>query len=218
MPNKKRSEKSLAKQEWERARDRYKVEAEDIMFDRDFKAKPRYTIPFDIIVYVESSATTNEHLGKLIPALADQEYNFFGFDVEGTSNPKSTSKDDYFNTLQLHTEIEGRKFNYVFQLNRIGKSSVLPQQLETLLKLQNNVYIGKGVEDEVKRFLRKYGISSSKFFFIELLALIRFCDMFSREYDTEYAIWQAEEFAITSAYSNPTPHTDDANGKIFGID
>ena len=117
---------SQQKQDWERAKDRYKVEAEDKMFDRDFKIKPRYTIPFDIIVYVDSSAKANEHLEKLIPALSNQEYNFFGFDVEGTSDPKSRSKDASFETLQLHTEIGERKFSYVFQLNRFGKRDVLP--------------------------------------------------------------------------------------------
>ena len=86
------------------------------------------------------------------------------------------------------------------------------------MNLENNVYIGKGVQDEVKRFLQKYGISSrlrEKFYFIELLALIRFCDMFSREYASDYDSFTAEEFAVLGDYSDPTVHPDDANREIF---
>ena len=113
------------------------------MFRRDFRDKVRYTIPFDIIIYIDSTAKAEEHMGNLVPALSNQEYIYFGFDVEGTSNPKSSSSDPSFETLQLHTEIDTRKFNFIFQLNRFGKRSILPPQLEFVLKLENNVFIGK---------------------------------------------------------------------------
>ena len=106
MTKPRRSDKSPAQRDWERARDRCKVESEDEMFRRDFRDKVRYTIPFDIIIYIDSTAKAEEHMGNLVPALSNQEYIYFGFDVEGTSNPKSSSSDPSFETLQLHTEIE----------------------------------------------------------------------------------------------------------------
>ena len=160
MSKSKRADKSKERQEWEHARDRAKVEAEDEMFHRDFKAKKKYAIPQEIIVYIDSPAKANQHLAELMEALKkeNQEFNYFGFDVEGTSDPKSRSKEKIFETLQLHTEIGDRKYNYVFQLNRFGKNNTLPRELESLLKLRNNVYIGKGVEDKVRSLLCKYGI------------------------------------------------------------
>ena len=68
----------------------------------------------------------------------------------------------------------------IYQLNKVAKNKRLPHTLEKLLSLSSNVFIGKGVEKEVNDFFRDFGISRDRqvnFFFIDVITLIRTCDV-----------------------------------------
>ena len=101
----------------------------------------------------------------------------------------------------------------IHQLNKVAKNKRLPHTLEKLLSLSSNVFIGKGVEKEVNDFFRDFGISRDRrdnFLFIDVIILIRTCDVIQRHHPED-----AQQYAANGSFSVSEDVADDASPRIF---
>ena len=213
MGKSKRRDKSPRQQKWERARDKYDEEAKDEMFRRDTQRKEPFHLAEDRIQYVVSPGIADRVSASILFSIeADKkDYNYIGFDVEGTSQPGRYSKAP--ETLQLYTVADGMKRATIFQINKIAKNRRLPRDLEKLLSYGSNVFIGKGVEKEVQDFFRDFGITSNRrdgFLFIDVLTLIRTCDVYQRLHPED-----AQQYAANGSFFVSPDVPDDAYPKIY---
>ena len=212
MPKSRRKNKDPEQQDWERARDRYAEEAKDEMFRRD-REKDLYHLADDRIEYVNSPSIADRVCGSILHSIKEEkrDFNYIGYDVEGTNRPgvfKTTPE-----TLQLYTVADGIKRATVFQINKVVTKNRLPRNLELLLSYKYNVFLGKGVEKEIKDFCKDFGITPERkegFLFIEILNLIRISDLLQRHLPED-----AQQFAAHGEYFVSQDVPDDAYPKIL---
>ena len=213
MTKTRRKDKDPEQQKWERARDRIDEETGEEMYRRDTNKKKPFHLAEDRIQYVTSPEAADRVAGSILHSIEadEKEFDYIGFDVEGTSKPGSYSNTP--ETLQLYTVAEGMKRATIYQLNKITKNKRLPHILEKLLSRSNNVFIGKGVEKEVNDFFRDFGIARDRqvnFFFIDVITLVRTCDVVQRYHPED-----AKKYAANGSFSISEDVADYASPKIF---
>ena len=213
MGKTRRKDKDPVQQAWERARDKYDEEAENEMYRRDTHSRRPFHLGEDRITYIASPEHADRTAASILFFLKEdnRDYNYVGFDVEGTSKPGSFQSTP--ETLQLYTVAGETKRATIFQLNKVATRKHLPRDLEKLLSLKNNVYIGKGVKKEVCDFFREFGIPKERqdnFLFIDTLALIRTCDVFQRAHPED-----ALEYSTNGTFSTSMDTPTDVYPKIL---
>ena len=110
-------------------------EAEDEMFRRDTQDKNPYHLREDMITYITSPNQADRTAASILHYLKEDnhEYNYVGFDVEGTSDPKTRQKTPP-ETLQLYTVAGDNKRATIYQMKKIAPRKSLPRDLEELLR------------------------------------------------------------------------------------
>ena len=104
------------------------------MFRRDTQDKNPYHLREDMITYITSPNQADRTAASILHYLKEDnhEYNYVGFDVEGTSDPKTRRKTPP-ETLQLYTVAGDNKRATIYQMKKIAPRKSLPRDLEELL-------------------------------------------------------------------------------------
>ena len=212
MGKTRRQDKAPEQQRWERARDRIDDETGEEMYRRDTLRKEPFHLAEEFIQHITSPEVADRVAGSILFSIDKdkKDFNYIGFDVEGTSKPGYYNKSP--ETLQLYTVADGMKRATIYQLNKVAKNKRLPRDLEKLLALSNNVFIGKGVKKEIHDFFRDFGVSRDQeaFLFIDILTLLRTCDVFQRPYPED-----SQQYAANGTFTTSEDVPDDIYPRIF---
>ena len=109
-----------------RAKQRAEERVEEDLHLQEIEKKAAYSLPQDIIRNPSSPEAADQLTASLNEAMRkdDRRYYLVGFDVEGTSDPKSYSAVKNFETFQTYTQVGEQKFAFVYQNKRIIQKKV----------------------------------------------------------------------------------------------
>ena len=162
------------RKEWKKMRGKFCASAVDKMFVQDSKTHPIFSIEPHKTDYADVAIASDLFTERLLKAIntSKQDLIYLGFDTEGD-----------LDVLQIHAQFDNYERSLIFQLNMIQENGHLPMGLVELLLHPCVAFVGKLVEIEAVALFEKYAISGNDFAgfkYVEILDLIRVCDVFAR--------------------------------------
>ena len=125
-----------------------KAQVGRVMWENEKKEMAEFTIPSERISYADDRDDANRMAADAIKDISQQEGDsLVGFDTEGS-----------IKVLQLFYSFEGREYAQIYQLNKIIVDGRAPEKLIKLLTLDEIVFSGKKVNDEIIDVLGMCGV------------------------------------------------------------